>query len=129
MGVDFANNLYVLCQSEFGRPIEVFPYVSQPGAASYPGRGIWNSDGIEFPADAGALVSDQRTICDILEQEFPIMPKQGDQISFPLDPNGPAMGPFEITDLWTNAGGETTLALKLIKAAAPTPPIFIDATP
>jgi hypothetical protein len=129
MGVDFANNLYLLCQSEFGRPIEVFPYVSQPGAASYPATGIWNSDGIEYPADAGSLVSDQRTICDILEQEFPIMPKQGDQISFLADPNGPAMGPFEITDLWTNAGGETTLALKRIETPAPPPPISIDIGP
>jgi len=124
MGVDFSTMVYLFCYDFYARPIEVFPHVSQPGlGSSYIARGIWNSDGIEFPAAAGSLVSDQRTICDIKEDEFPIMPMQGDQIYFPVDDNGPANGPFEITDLWTNAGGETTLALKRVEAPAPPPPL------
>jgi hypothetical protein len=123
MGVDFSAMVYLFCYDFYARPIIVAPLASQPGTGSYMARGIWNSDGIEVPSEAGSLISDQRTICDIKEDEFPILPVQGDQIFFPVDDNGPANGPFEITDLWTNAGGETTMALKRALPATPLPPV------
>lgn len=125
MGVDVSTLVYGPNFDFWGRPIIVYPLVSQPGAASYSARGIWDTDGIEFPADAMSMVGDQKTICDIKEDEFAVLPMQGDHIYFPTDPNGPAMGPFEITDLWTNAGGETTLALKKVIPQTPLPPLVV----
>lgn len=126
MGISYSNYVYLACYDYYARPVVIDPIVSQPGAGPYSNRCITHSDGIEVPSEAGALISDQRTTVDIKEDEWAVMPRQGDQIWLPLDEEGPARGPYEITDLWTNNGGETTLALKRIENAAPLPPLIVE---
>jgi len=61
----------------------------------------------------GSLVSDTRTVLDILEPEFVVLPRQGDLLSIPLhaDVRG---GEFVVSDVSVegNAGGEVTLRLR-----------------
>ena len=47
------------------------------------------------------------------------MPVQGDQINIPAEPMSglPALGGFEITNVYHNGGGEVTLELKALKVA------------
>ncbi len=124
MGLDYSNTVYAVVFAEFARPCTINPIVSQPSGAAYGNRCIWHSDMLDFMSEAGALVSDQRTSIDIREEEYPIIPQQGDQVTIPPDlgGEGAAKGTFEVTDVSSNGGGETTLMLKKIELSAPTPP-------
>lgn len=105
MGIDFSTAVLVPNYNLFGRPV-MFSFGS--------GRGIYSTVGIEIPAEDGSLISDQRTILDIREAEFATIPAQGDRLTIPADGNVPAAGDFEVTDVWSDGGGETTLALRKI---------------
>jgi len=124
MGVNFSQFVYQNCFDYYARPVLIDPLTSQPGAGAYSARCITHSDGIEFPSEGDTLISDQRTTVDIKEDEFAVLPRQGDQIWLPVDDEGPARGPYEITDFWSNNGGEMTLALKRIEQANPVPPVI-----
>jgi hypothetical protein len=82
--------------------------------ASYAGRGIFDTRALDVPGEDGSIYSDQETILDIRESEFPTMPKQGDRVTIARDCNGVDQGTWEITDSSTNGGGETTLILKKV---------------
>jgi hypothetical protein len=67
----------------------------------------------------GSLFSDQQTILDIRTDEFPTLPVQADLINIPAEPVSglPALGDFEITNVFHNGGGEVTLELKALVTA------------
>lgn len=113
MAIDFSVTNYLPCQDLFGRSIMVHPIVSQPTGGAYYARGIYDTRGTAIQTDAGLTVlSDQETIIDIREIEFPVLPVQGDLIDIPAEGNIPAAGLFEITDAASNGGGETTLTIR-----------------
>jgi hypothetical protein len=112
MAVNFSTELYAPEQDEFGRPIIINPIAS--GGSSYQNRGIYDSGGMNIMIEDGSVFSDQRTIVDIRADEYPVPPRQGDQLSIPFDPSSGLedLGSFEITNVIDNGGGELTLELK-----------------
>jgi hypothetical protein len=123
MGVDYSTNILLPNYNYWSRPIIVTPLASQPGAAAYDARGIYDSDRVDYYGLDGQNFSDQRTTLDIREAEFPVPPRQGDLISIPDDPSGPSPGEFEVTDTNSNGGGESTLELR--KWESPAPLIYV----
>jgi len=119
MGVNFATLLYEPNFDMWAVPITVNPIVSQPGAPAYSARGIFDTRDIDVIGTDGSIFSDQQTELDILEKEFSVLPKQNDRVTIPLDCNGAPLGEYEVLDVSTNGGGETTLSLRKWTAAAP----------
>lgn len=120
MAVDYSTLILLPNYDMWARPVTITPLGSQPpGAAAYTNRGIYDTRGIEVVSVEGALVSDQETILDVRESEYAVVPQQRDQIDIPAVDNIPAAGLFEVTDAWTNGGGETTLVLRKIETATP----------
>ena len=118
MAINFSVTNYLPCQNVFGRSIFVTPIASQPGLATpYYARGILDTRGTVVQTEAGlAVLSDQETILDIREAEFPVVPVQGDLIDIPADSGIPAAGTFEVTDAAWNGGGEITLTIRRYEA-------------
>jgi hypothetical protein len=111
-----AVNLDVLLQSPifdfWSVPVTFIPIKSQPAAGSYPGRGILNTYSVDVQALDGSLYSDQRTILDIRESEFSILPSQNDHVVIPQDCNGVAKGEWQIVDAVSDGGGQTMLTIR-----------------
>lgn len=116
MPVNMSTVVYLPCQELFGRPVT---FMLASGV--FAGRGIYDSRILNVPLEDGSILTDQDTILDIRTFEFPVLPAQGDTLSIPYEPLSglPAMGDFEITDVWHNGGGEVTLQLKAIGSKAP----------
>ena len=117
MGIDFSTLVYEPCQDVFGRSVTFYPDVSQPAGASYPARGIYDSRTLNVVAEDGSIFSDQDTILDIRDAEFAVMPVQDDRVYIGPDnpPSAmPTLGMYQITSVWNNGGGETTLQLRKI---------------
>jgi hypothetical protein len=113
MAIDFSTVVYLHCFDTYARSITVTPVASQPAGAAYAARGILDTRGTAIQTDAGMVVmSDQETILDIRENEFGIVPVQGDQIDIPAEGNIPAAGTYEVTDAAWNGGGEITLTIR-----------------
>ena len=60
----------------------------------------------------GSMYSDQRTILDIRDSEFSVMPIQNDHVVIPEDTNNVPKGEYVIVDLVSNGGGQTMLTIK-----------------
>ena len=118
-----AVNLDVMLQSPifdvWSVPVTFVPFVSQPGAGSYSGRGILNTYSIDVAALDGSILSEQRTILDIRESEFVILPQQNDHVIIPADCNGVPKGEYQITDSVSDGGGATMLTIRKIVTARP----------
>jgi hypothetical protein len=112
MPVDFSAQVYLPCFDTFARAITV------NGA---PARGIFDTISIDVVAIDGSIISEQRTILDVRDNEFTIVPVQGDQLTIPADGTLPDAGAWEVIDTSRNGGGETTLTLRKIMTAKPTP--------
>jgi len=119
MGVNFATLLYEPQFDMFAVSVVFNPLVSQPGQPTYNGRGIFDTTELDVVALDGSIVSDQKTILDILEKEFTVLPLQGDHVNIPADCNGVPKGDYEIISASTNGGGETTLTLRELVTAKP----------
>jgi hypothetical protein len=121
--INFPTQLYALAWDVFARPCTFTPLISQPGAPAYGARCYFNTRETEVLTEAGSVYSDAQTYIDILLTEFPVPPMQGDQVSIPLHQDVPG-GDFEVLDLAGdgNAGGITTITLRKIVTAKPTPP-------
>lgn len=116
MGLDFSVAVYLPQYDVFARPIEVRPAIG----ASFFNRGIYGTRAVLIAAEDGSQISDQETILDIREREFATrFPRQGDQIFIPRDGNVPEAGLFEIADLSSNGGGETTLVIRAVLEPRP----------
>ena len=111
-----AVNLDVLLQSPtfdfWAVPVTFSPRKSQPGQPAYPGRGILNTYTTDIPGSDGSIYSDQRTILDIRESEFAVLPRQNDHIVIPLDCNNVPKGEYVIVDASSDGGGQTMLTIK-----------------
>jgi len=113
MGVDYATAVYLMNYNMWARPVTFYPVSSQPGVPSYNGRGIFGTVAIDIIAMDGSDVSEQRTILDILEAEFSILPTQQDRLFIPDDVGAmKSQGWWEVNATETNGGGETTLTLR-----------------
>ena len=86
---------------------------SQPGAPPYNARGIFDTEQIDIEALDGSLYSSTRTILDVLQHEFAVLPRQDDHVFIPPH-EGARGGEYIISDAphRDNAGGEITLRLK-----------------
>lgn len=112
MPVNFSTLVYSPNYDMFAVPATFYPFASQPGEPSFDLRGIFGTDDTDVAALDGSVISTQKTIFDILESEFAVLPIQGDRVNIPFDCNGAPLGEFEIIDASTNGGGETTLTLR-----------------
>lgn len=112
MAVNFSQLVYLPAYDMYAVPCTFLPLKSQPGAPPYDARGIYDTRAQDVEAMDGSVFSDQQTIFDIREAEFPVLPVQNDRVIIPFDCNGAPLGEFEIMDADTNGGGETTLLLK-----------------
>jgi hypothetical protein len=119
MPIDFSANVYTPNYAVFARQITINPLASQPNQQPYLARGIYNTVAIDVMALDGSIVSEQKTILDILDADFSVLPMQHDRITIPADGTIPALGDFEITDSKSNGGGETTLDIRKIVAIRP----------
>jgi hypothetical protein len=119
MPVDFANLVYSPNYDTWSRLITITPIASRPGELPYEARGIFDEEQLNVAGMDDTIISDQRVILDILEQEFSVLPLQRDIVDIPADGTVPAAGTFEIIDKSSNGGGETTLVLRQIVRAAP----------
>lgn len=118
MAVNFALMPYLPNYEFWARTIIVTPVFG----SAYTARGICGTRPMMVDTDFGrAVLSDQETIVDILEYEFTVLPRQGDQVDIPAYQGIPAWGLFEVTDASTNGGGETTLTVRKLVAAAKQP--------
>lgn len=111
MAINFGTQVYNPTYAVFARPIIVTPIKSQPNQPAYGGRGVYASVAIDTDVEDN-VISDQRTILDIIEQEFPILPMQGDTVEIPAVADLPALGIFTITDVDSLSGFETTMTLR-----------------
>lgn len=118
MAINFSQLVYLPAYDTFARPVIINPIASQPGNPSYTARGIYNTVPMDVETE-GPVFSDMRTILDILEEEFTVIPIQMDQITIPAYQGLPALGSFEIQDSDANGGGETTLTLRRLVTARP----------
>ena len=111
-----AVNLDVLLQSPIFNFWSVdcifLPLASQPAAGGYPGRGILSTYNMNVVADDGSFYSDQRTILDIRDSEFAIMPQQNDHVVIPMDCNNVPKGEYQIIDATGDGGGQTCLTIR-----------------
>ena len=118
VGVDYSTLIYLPNFDFWSRTVTFTPLVSQPNAAPYDNRGIFDTDEVDVQAEDGSVVTDHRTTLDIREIEFAVLPTQGDLVDIPADTGAMvAMGRFEIINVWHNGGGETTLTLRKIESA------------
>lgn len=119
MAVDFSTLLLLPNFDMWAREVVITPLVSQPGAPAYTARGIYDTTPLDISElDGITIISDQKTILDVRDSEFTVVPMQGDLVHIPAEGNIPAQGDFEVTDGDANGGGETTLSLR--KWEAPT---------
>lgn len=120
MGIDYSTMIYLPNFDYWARQIQITPLASQPlNATPYWNRGKYDAEPIEVIAESGLLVRDHRLVVYVREIEYAVVPVQKDQIYIPADGGMPAVGTFEVTDAYTNGGGETTLVVRKLKTAAP----------
>lgn len=112
MALNWSQQVYTAQYQTFARPVTFIPAKSQPNEGSYGKRGIFDTMSIDVIAENGSIISDAKTILDILEAEFDVLPVQGDRVDIPAHIGIPAAGLFEIIDTNSNGGGETTLQLR-----------------
>lgn len=119
MAVNFSQMVYSPAFDVFARPITVTPLKSQPNAPAYAARGIYSSQPLDVLAEEATTFSDAQTIVDIIEDEFSVLPIQGDLVGIPADVDLPAIGDFEIIDTKGNGGGETSLVIRRLVESKP----------
>ena len=119
MAINYSLSVYKVVFDQFARPVTIFPVASQPGETPYEARGIYDSRYLDVQAEDGSVVSSQKTILDIREAEFAVLPMQFDRIAIPAAAGSLDLGEFEVIDASTNGGGETTLTLRKLLEKRP----------
>lgn len=107
--MDFAALVLGPAMAVFGQPIMLTPTKSQPGVAAYAVRGIYASKPVEIQnPDTDMFHRGFQSQLGIRLAEYPIAPKQGDQIVMP-------QGAFEISDVVLDGQGGADLILQKLK--------------
>jgi len=119
MAVNISTMVKLPNQDMWSVPVTVNPLASQPGQPAYGNRGIFLTDAVDVQLLDGSFFSDQRTILDIRDAEYGVVPVQGDRVTVPYDQNGAPAGEFEVVDADQDGGGLTTLTLRKYKAPLP----------
>lgn len=119
MPINVSSMVYLPAYDTFARAIRVTPLASQPGKLPYSARGIFDTGALDVVAEDGSIISEQRTILDVRDAEFTVVPIQGDEVMIPADGGLPDAGSFEVIDITRNGGGETTMNLRKIVRAKP----------
>jgi len=112
LGINFSSLLYDPAMDMFSVDVVFNPVTSQPGQPTFAGRGIFSTIDTDIIGENNSIYSDQRTILDIRDAEFAIMPLQGDRVTIPRDSCGVNQGEWEIIDTDGNGGGETKLTIR-----------------
>jgi hypothetical protein len=116
MAINYSQIVYVHAQNTFSRPVTFYPQTGSP----FEGRGIMDTDPIDVLGEDGSVISETRVVLDIRDDEYTVMPKQGDRVNIGDDPSGiPPKGMFVIVDTDPNGGGETTLTLRHVVESKP----------
>jgi hypothetical protein len=118
MAVNWSTQVYDPIFTALARPVNFNALKSAPGNPTYTGRGIYSTVSVDVLGEDSTIISDARTILDVREAEFSVVPIQGDRLTIPADAGMPALGSFEVIDTNTNGGGETTLFLRKLKTAS-----------
>jgi hypothetical protein len=117
MAINYSAMVYEHAQNTFSRLVTFTP---QDGSSAFPGRGIMDTDPIDVMAEDGSVISETRVVLDIRDDEYAVVPRQGDRVDVGPDISGiPAQGPFVIVEVEPNGGGETTLTLRHIVESKP----------
>lgn len=114
MAINYSRQVYLPIFNVLARPATF-----GGGASPTNGRGIYNTEPIDVLAEEGSIFSDTRTIFDIREEEFTVLPVQGDPVTIPEYLDIPAVGEFEVIEVKSNGGGVTTLSLRRIVETKP----------
>jgi hypothetical protein len=114
VALNYSVQVYRPAFNIFARPVT---FVGNAVPSS--GRGIYNTDTLDVMTEDGSVLSDQRTVLDILEEEYTVLPSQDDTVIIPADLDLPALGEFKVIDVKTNGGGETTLTLRKVVVSKP----------
>jgi hypothetical protein len=113
---DFDRLVLAPCQAIFGKAATVLPFKSQPGAAPYIARGIWNVRAINIAMEDGAILSSQTNRLSIRISEFPTALLQGDYVILDQLPEqlGTALGgtSYVFDDDDPDGQGATDVTLK-----------------
>lgn len=127
MALNFSTLVLLPCFDLFARPIIVNPIGSQPGQppysqrsddASLPCRGIFETIEIDVIGLDGMIQSDQKTVLDVREVEFAVVPKQLDQITILGENDIPPLGDWEVMDADHDGEGCTTLTIRRVMPAS-----------
>jgi hypothetical protein len=110
-GINFSALVYGSCMDTFAIDVTFMTTLN----GTFINRGIFTTRELNVLAENNSIYSDQQTILDIRESEFPIMPVQGDHVMIDKDCNGAYRGEFVIVDSSDNGGGETTLTLRKLE--------------
>lgn len=115
MAINFSQQVHLHTYDTFARPVTFTPKVG----LAFSGRGIYTTEELDVLSEDNSIFSDQKTILDIRDEEFTILPIQKDQLSIPTHIGMPDLGSFEILDTKANGGGETTLYLRKLVVSKP----------
>lgn len=118
MAINWSTQVYDPIFTALARPVEFNAVKSLPGNPVYTGRGIYSTVSIDVLGEDSTIISDARTILDIREAEFAVLPVQGDRLTIPANVGMPALGTFEVIDSNSNGGGEMTLFIRKWKTAS-----------
>lgn len=119
MAMNFGTQVYNPNFNVWARPVTFTPSISQPAHPAYTGRGIYGTEPIDILAEGTSSFADTRTILDIIEQEFAVLPMQGDTLLIDAIADLPAIGSFEVIETSSNGGGEMTLDLRRLMVTKP----------
>ena len=119
MAINFSRQVYNPIFAVFARPVTFTPLASQPDQPAYIGRGIYSTQPIDVLAEDTSIFSDTRTILDIIEVEFSVVPVQKDTLLIDAYADLPAIGSFEVIEVKSNGGGETSLSLRRLMETKP----------
>ena len=119
MAIDWSIQVLTPAFRVFARTVTFTPTASQPGQPAFTGRGIYGTQPIDVLAEDSSIFSDTRTVLDVMESDFTVVPIQGDFLTIPAYETMAAIGTFEVIEVKSNGGGETSLSLRRVMVSKP----------
>jgi hypothetical protein len=111
--IDFDALVLAPAMTAFARPIVVTPVMSQPGAAAFGARGVWEIKNIDVQTEEG-IYSGQRRTLGVRLSEFAVPPVQGDRVDIPAYLSRPAEATHVIDDVDDDGQGGSTWTMKQV---------------